>query len=204
MSWTSPREAWEERYSSTAEYVYGTDPNTFLVGSVAGLSPGRALCLAEGEGRNAVYLAEQGYSVTSVELTSAGVEKTLALAEARGVSVDAHQGDLASFELGTSAYDLVVSIFAHCDEATRIGLHRRVVDALAPGGLLVLEAYTPAQIGRGTGGPQEASLTMDLARLTVELEGLTFLHAAELVRPVIEGPLHTGDGAVVQVVAEKP
>lgn len=195
---------WEERFASTPEYVYGTDPNDFLVEAVSGLAPGRALCLAEGEGRNAVYLASLGFAVTSVELTAAGVAKTKALAKARGVEVDAQQGDLATVQLGDARYDLVVSIFAHCEEAIRIALHRALASALVPGGRFVLEAYTPDQIGRGTGGPQERSVAMDLERLRGELIGLELEHAVELVRPVIEGPLHHGDGAVVQVVARRP
>ncbi len=195
---------WEERYGSTDDYVYGTEPNDFLVEAVAGIQPGHAMCLADGEGRNSVYLAQLGFTVSAVDLSEAAVVKARKLAEQRGVVIDARQGDLAQLDLGEGTYDLIVSIFAHCDEATRIDLHRRVVRALRPGGRLVLEAYTPEQIGRGTGGPQERSLTMDLERLRRELEGLELDVAVERLRPVHEGPLHTGEGAVVQLVARRP
>ena len=206
MSTSSPsaaRDQWDERYRAD-HYVYGTTPNDFLRTSTAGLAPGRALCLAEGEGRNAVHLAEAGFAATSIDLSEVGVGKTRALAAARGVAVEAHVGDLAEHDLGVERWDLIVSIFAHLPPAVRRDLHRRVVTALVPGGRLVLEAYTPAQIGRGTGGPQAVELTMTLDALRDELAGLVFDHAAELERPVVEGTGHTGIGAVVQVVARKP
>jgi SAM-dependent methyltransferase len=193
---------WEERYSSD-HYVFGTEPNDFLRSQVPGLETGVALCLAEGEGRNAVHLAESGFEVHSVDLTRAGVAKTHRLATARGVEVHAVVGDLAEFDLGTARWDLIVSIFAHLPPPVRRDLHRRVVDALKPGGVLLLEAYTPDQIGRGTGGPQVAEMTMTLAALREELAPLDFVHALELEREVVEGPGHTGVGSVVQVVARR-
>jgi SAM-dependent methyltransferase len=194
---------WEQRYGIEA-YLFGTEPNEFLRSSLASLPRGTVLCLAEGEGRNAVFLAENGYEVHSVDLTEAGVAKTLRLAESRDVRVDAVVGDLAEFDIGTDRWDLIVSIFAHMAPAARRGLHRRVVAALKPAGVLLLEAYTPQQVGRGTGGPSTPETTMTLDALRVELAGLELLHAAELDRDVIEGPGHTGAGAVVQVIARKP
>lgn len=200
---TSPKDLWEARYREP-HYVYGTEPNEFLRDSVATLAPGDALCLAEGEGRNAVFLAERGHRVTSVELTEAGVAKTRALAAERGVTVDAHVGDLAGFDLGRERWDLVVSIFAHVPPPVRRAVHGALAGALRPGGRLVLEAYTPDQIGRGTGGPPVPELTMTLEGLRDELAGLEFEHAEERLRPVLEGPGHTGLGAVVQIVARRP
>jgi SAM-dependent methyltransferase len=199
----TPKDRWEQRYSGD-DYVFGTEPNDFLRANVGLLPPGRVLCLAEGEGRNATYLGSQGYDVSSIDLTEAGVAKTLRLAATRGVSVKATVGDLATADLGVSRWNAIVSIFAHVPPAVRRDLHRRVVDALAPGGVLLLESYTPAQIGRGTGGPQSAELTMTLAGLRDELTGLEFVIGQELDRDVIEGPGHTGTGCVVQVVARRP
>jgi SAM-dependent methyltransferase len=198
----TPREAWEQRYG-VEHYLFGTEPNDFLRDSVAQLPRGAALCLAEGEGRNAVFLAEQGYAVHSVDLTAAGVAKTRKLAHDRGVTVHAETGDLATYDLGTARWDLIVSIFAHIDPEARRHLHRRVTAALKPGGVFLLEAYRPEQVGRGTGGPPTTATTMTLDALTDELAGLELVHAAELDRPVIEGPGHTGVGAVVQVIARR-
>ena len=199
----SPRETWEERYG-VDDYVFGTEPNDFLRETVVDRAPGRALCIAEGEGRNAVHLASLGWSVMSFDLTDAGVHKTGALAAARGVEVDAHVADAAAFDLGEDAWDLIVSIFAHMPPPIRRDLHRRVVKALRPGGVFVLEAYRPAQIGRGTGGPPVAEMMMTAAELAEELAGLEMEHLVEIDRSVIEGSGHTGDAAVVQVVARRP
>ncbi len=198
----TPRSTWEQRYG-TEEYLFGTEPNEFLRDSIALLPVGSALCLAEGEGRNAVFLAENGYDVHSVDLTEAGVAKTQRLAERRGVKVEAAVGDLADFDIGSARWDVIVSIFAHMPPVVRRDLHRRVIVALKPGGMFLLEAYTPQQVGRGTGGPSAPELTMTVEALRGELAGLELLHAVELEREVVEGPGHTGSGAVVQVIARK-
>ena len=200
---STPFYMWELRYR-TETYLFGTDPNEFLRSSLPSLPAGTVLCLAEGEGRNAVFLAENGYEVHSVDLSETGVAKTLRLAESRGVQVDAVVGDLGEFDIGADRWDLIVSIFAHMAPADRRQLHRRVVAALKPAGMFLLEAYTPLQVGRGTGGPSTPETTMTLDALRQELAGLEFVHAEELEREVMEGPGHTGTGAVVQVIARKP
>lgn len=196
------RLAWEERYGAP-HYVYGTEPNDFLRTQLPSVPIGRALCLAEGEGRNAVHVAAAGHETWSVDLTESGVAKTRRLAAGRGVQVEAVVGDLAEWDLGEASWDLVVSIFAHVPPQVRRDLHRRVVAALRPGGVLILEAYTPAQVGRGTGGPPVPELTMTLDGLREELTGLALRHGVELEREVVEGVGHTGVGAVVQLVGVK-
>jgi SAM-dependent methyltransferase len=194
---------WDQRYN-TEDYVYGTRPNDFLV-HVAGKMPlGRTLCIAEGEGRNAVYLAELGHDVVAVDASTVGMQKAQRLARERGVVIETVVADLADYQIEENSLDAVVSIFAHVPPAIRRPLHRRIVNGLKPGGVLVLEAYTPDQIAYGTGGPPVAELTMSLQALEDELRGLEFTHAVELKRDVVEGSLHTGTGAVVQVVAIKP
>lgn len=194
---------WEARYGEP-DYLYGTEPNDFLAAEAHRLAQGDVLCLAEGEGRNATWLATQGHTVSSVDLTEAGTAKTRRLAADRGVHVDAVTADLAHHDLGVERWDGIVSIFAHMPPTVRADLHRRVVAALRPGGLLLLEAYTPDQIGRGTGGPPVPEMTMTLELLRAELAGLEEVHGVETIRSVVEGPGHTGDGAVVQFIARKP
>lgn len=197
------RQVWDDRYSAE-HYVFGTEPNDFLRACVPRLTPGDAVCLAEGEGRNAVHLAGAGFRVTSFDLSEVGVAKARSLAADRGVEVDARVGDLAEVDLGRDRWDLVVSVFVHLPPTVRRSLHERVVRALRPGGAFLLEAYTPAQIGRGTGGPPVAELTMTLDELRTELDGLVLEHAAEVERDVVEGVGHTGAASVVQVLARRP
>ena len=194
---------WDERYD-TSEYVYGTDPNDFLASVIADMPKGRTLCIAEGEGRNAVFLAEHGHEVVAVDASAVGLEKARRLAARRGVSIQTLVEDLSDFEIEPEGWDAIVSVFAHVPPAIRKPLHRKIVQGLRSGGMLVLEAYTPAQIAMGTGGPPVAEMTMSLDDLQVEFEGLEFRIAVELQRDVIEGRFHTGKGAVVQLVAVKP
>lgn len=198
----STRDFWNEKFTN-AEYAYGTEPNEFLAASVAKLKPGAALSLAEGEGRNAVWLAQQGFTVSSIEQSEKGVAKTLRLALQRGVIVMAERGELETFHIQPNSWDLIVSIYAHTPQELRRKLHRQVVAGLKPGGVFVLEAYTPAQIPNNTGGPKDASLMPTAELLRSELNGLVFDHIAEVERDVVEGSLHTGTAHVVQVVAHR-
>lgn len=198
----STRDFWNEKFANT-EYAYGTEPNEFLAASVAKLKPGAALSLAEGEGRNAVWLAQQGFAVSSIEQSEKGVAKTLRLALQRGVIVMAERGELETFHIQPNSWDLIVSIYAHTPQELRRKLHRQVVAGLKPGGVFILEAYTPAQIPNNTGGPKDASLMPTAELLRSELNGLVFDHIAEVERDVMEGSLHTGTAQVVQVVAHR-
>lgn len=200
----TPAEMWEARYGADPGFIYGTEPNDFLREQVADLPLGEVLCLADGEGRNGVYLAGLGHRVTSVDLTQAGIAKAQRLATERGVELTTVVADLADYDLGEDRWDIVVSIFAHTAPDIRARIHGALASALRPGGRLILEAYTPDQIGRGTGGPRSPEFTMTLAGLRNELAGLTIDHGVETLRSVIEGGGHTGEGAVVQVVAGKP
>ena len=198
------RARWEDRYSGVDGYLYGTEPNNFLAEAVTDIEPGDTLCYADGEGRNGVHLASLGHRVTSVDLTEAGMAKATSLAEKRSVPLTTVVADMATWDMGEARWDLVVSIFAHMPPEIRRHVHANLATALRPGGRLILEAYTPAQVGRGTGGPPVPELTMTLDGLRQELVDLEIVHGLETVRSVVEGPGHTGDGAVVQVIAIRP
>ena len=194
---------WDQRYSAQ-EYVYGKEPNDFLVSVASEWPPGRVLCLGEGEGRNAVWLAQRGFAVTAVDASTIGLAKARRLAEERGVAIETIGADLAHFVVEPGHWDAVVSIFCHLPAAVRAALHRRVVAGLRSGGRFVLEAYTPRQLQLGTGGPPVLELMMDLQTLRAELAGLDFAHAVETEREIQEGQFHHGVGAVVQILARKP
>ena len=195
---------WDERYSSE-EYIYGKDPNEFLAKFCHHIRKGgKVLCIAEGEGRNAVYLAKQGYNVVAVDASAVGLKKAQQLAEEKGVNIQTIVADLADFHIEPNSWDGIVSIFAHVPAALRKALHRKIVAGLKPGAALLLESYRPDQLQYKTGGPPTADLMMTLESLELELQGLTFTHAVELDRDVIEGKFHTGKAAVVQIVGVKP
>ena len=194
---------WDQRFSQRV-YVYGTCPNDFLRDAIANKPKGKVLCLADGEGRNGVYLAQQGHEVTSVDISSAGLQKARDLANKRGVSIQTIVADLHIFDMGQNQWDAIVSIFCHLPTPTRLAVHKRVIKGLKPGGLFLLEAYTPAQIALGTGGPRAEDLLMTLSDLQAELCGMELVHACELERDIHEGILHNGRSSVVQVIARKP
>ena len=193
---------WDARYTE-AGWAFGTEPNDFVREQAHHLPPGRVLCLAEGEGRNAVWLAARGYAVTGVDVSAAGLAKAQRLAAERGVTVTTVCADLASFALEPGAWQGIVSIFAHVPVDVRQRVHAALPQSLAPGGVLLLEAYRPQQVGRGTGGPSDDERMLDLARLRAELGGLEWLLAREVERDVIEGRCHTGPASVVQLVARR-
>jgi SAM-dependent methyltransferase len=196
---------WNERYSEPG-FAYGVEPNDFLAATAERYLPshGEVLSLAEGEGRNAVYLARHGFRVTAVDGSAVGLEKARALAAKHGVELETVVADLAAFDLGIERWDGIVSIWCHLPSELRARLHRSVVAALRPGGVFLLEAYTPDQLGYKTGGPSSAELLMTLPAVRSELAGLEFLVGEEKLREVHEGAYHDGMSAVLQVVARKP
>jgi SAM-dependent methyltransferase len=190
---------WDERYSQSG-YVYGTEPNEFLAEAAARIPLGPVLSLGEGEGRNAAYLASLGHRVTAVDQSEVGLAKAQRLAAERGLTIETLPADLADFPIQPGAWSGIVSIFCHLPRRIRVPLYAAAVRGLQPGGVFVLEAYTPQQIGRGTGGPQDPDMLVSLANLTAELAGLELVHACELEREVREGAYHTGVASVVQVI----
>jgi SAM-dependent methyltransferase len=197
---------WDERYNSES-FFYGTEPNDFLVEQSKYISPqSSVLCLAEGEGRNAVYLASLPVQpeVTALDSSSVGLEKAKKLAESKGVRLKTQCADLNETDLGEQLWDAVVSIWCHLPSSLRGKLHLKVIRALKPGGVLILEAYTPAQLSFGTGGPKDTDMLMTLDALKVELAGLDLVVAQEKERDIQEGQGHSGPSAVVQIVARRP
>lgn len=196
---------WDERYAGP-DFAYGTEPNDFLAATAERYLPagGEVLSLAEGEGRNAVFLARRGFRVTGVDGSSVGLAKARELATKHGVTIETIVSDLAAFDLGVEGWDGIVSIWCHTPSALRERLHRQVVAALRPAGVLILESYTPDQLRYGTGGPPTADMLLSLEAARRELAGLELVIGEEKLRDVHEGKFHGGTSAVVQIVARKP
>ncbi len=194
------KQKWNERYGDS-DYFYGTDPNEFLV-SVAQLIPsGRVLCLADGEGRNGVYLAGLGYEVWSIDQSEIGLAKARRLADESGVTINTVVTDIADFNIDPGSWSGIVSMFCHLPQPLRGTVHGAAVNGLVRNGVFVLEGFTPRQLQFNTGGPPCAELMMTLADLRGELAGLRFDVGRELDRESKHSKGHRGKGAVVQLCA---
>lgn len=196
---SDPKAFWNARYAEPG-FAYGFEPNDFLREVADRIPTGPVLCLAEGEGRNAVYLATRGHDVTAVDLSATGLAKAEALARARGVTIKTIVADLAEYVIEPGAWAAIVSIWAHLPEALRARVHRASVAGLRPHGVFVLEAYTPAQLALGTGGPKDASLLVDPDDVRAELASLDLVRFEVITREVHEGPYHDGMSAVVRAL----
>jgi cyclopropane fatty-acyl-phospholipid synthase-like methyltransferase len=192
---------WNQRYDSD-EFAYGTEPNSFLVQN-ANILTGPVLCLAEGEGRNAVFLASLGLEVLGVDGSEVGLAKAQKLAASRGLAIRTEVADLATYEPLENFYGSVVSISAHLPSNDRKRLHRLVERCLKPGGIMLLEAYTKAQIARNTGGPKDPDMLMARVEIEKEFPNCEPILSREIEREVVEGEFHTGLASVVQFIARK-
>lgn len=192
----SPGSAWDKRYDREM-YVYGTEPVDFLVQIAPRLRPGRALVLAAGEGRNAVWLAQQGFDVTAVDVSARGLEKARALAARREVSITTVVADLDTFEMGADRWDLVTDFYYH-DTA----LYDRVMRALKPGGFFVLQNFTLDQPATNRFGPKRPAWLVAPNQLTRAFDGWRIRHYEDVVVELDEG-MHRGPGAVARLLVEK-
>lgn len=200
---------WDERYNKD-EYHYGTGPNDFLKEWVGKLlprdresQPARVLCLADGEGRNSVYLAELGAEVTALDISPVGLQKARNLADSRGVSIQTQVADLTQCELPETHYDGIVMIFCHLPSHNRPRLYQQIRQSLKADGWLLVEGYSEAQLGRNTGGPASVDLLLSAQELKAAFTDFRIEHSAERLRDIQEGGGHTGVGAVCQFVGYK-
>ena len=193
---------WDNRYAGD-DFVFGTAPNDFLRHCAGRIPAGPVLCLGEGEGRNAVFLAGRGHAVTAVDQSATGLAKARRLAAERGLDLATTAADLSDYLIPPGTWAAIVSIFLHLPPALRARVYAQVAAGLQPGGVFILEAYTPAQLAFGTGGPKDPELLPTLAGLRAELAGLDLVIARECERDVVEGTGHTGRAAVVQVLARR-
>jgi SAM-dependent methyltransferase len=189
---------WDERFAGEG-YVYGTRPNAWLASVAGRLQAGsRILSLGEGEGRNAVWLAQQGHRVEAVDGSAVGLAKAQRLAAERGVGLATRVADLAAYRPGPGAWDAVLLIFLHLPPPLRAAVHAGAEAALVPGGRLVIEAFTPRQLAFTSGGPRQPELLYDVATLRADFPSITWEELREEEIELDEGPLHWGRAAVVR------
>jgi 2-polyprenyl-3-methyl-5-hydroxy-6-metoxy-1,4-benzoquinol methylase len=196
---------WDERYDRE-DYVFGTEPNAFLASCAPLLAPGQsALCVADGEGRNSVWLAGQGLSVIAFDASAVGIAKAQRLAAAKGVSVDLEQATIEDWDWSPARFDVVAAIFIQFAEPA---LRGRIFDGmkrtLKPGGLLIMQGYRPEQIEYGTGGPRARENLYTRALLEEAFAGFDILRLEEHDGEIHEGPGHDGMSALIDLVARKP
>lgn len=207
MSSTSSGVSWDDRYGGT-EFAFGTKPNDFLRECIETTNIASEaidiLCIGDGEGRNGVFLAAAGHRVTTVDLSPVGVCKARDLAKQHGVVVNSLVADLDNYDLGSEKWDLVVSIFCHMPPTLRANVHREIIAALRPSGGFLMEAYRPANVGRGVGGPQNTELCVTLVEIETQFSDFSFVIAREVERDIAEGKFHSGFSATTQVLVRKP
>jgi cyclopropane fatty-acyl-phospholipid synthase-like methyltransferase len=198
------KDFWNERYTEPG-YAYGTDANAFLISEAQRLQPGmRALVVGDGEGRNGVWLAQQGLAVTSVDYSATGVERAHRLAAERGVTLDIHCADMNDWQWPAAHFDAVVSIFVHFPSVVRAAMHGRMLAALRPGGMLIMEAFNRAQLDYPSGGPPSADALFSVEMLLDDFSGADIELCREQVVQLNEGKYHVGPGAVVRLIAHRP
>lgn len=192
---------WNQRYA-VEKYIYGTEPNSFLAEHAEKLT-GPVLSLAEGEGRNAVFLASLGLQVHGVDGSEVGLAKAQALARSRSLKIQTEVANLANFEPKPESYGSVISISAHLPSAIRKKLYPLVEKCLKPGGIILLEAFSENQLPRDTGGPKDPDMLMTAAKIESEFPNLETVLLRELEREVHEGFYHEGIASVVQFIGLK-
>jgi len=196
---------WNERYD-TPDYVFGTEPADFMVTYAEYLKPGlKGLAVADGEGRNSVFMAERGVETTAMDMSSNALTKAKALAEARGVRVTHVEASVTDWTWEPAAFDLVVAVFIQfLAPAERETVFAGMVETLKPGGILMLHGYRPEQIAYGTGGPRAAENLYTGAQLRESFAGLEILALDSYDREIDEGAGHSGMSALIDLVARKP
>jgi SAM-dependent methyltransferase len=197
------RQQWNDRYAST-DLVWTAEPNVFVVRELAGMTPGRALDLGAGEGRNTIWLAERGWQVTAVDFSAVALAKAAKLAAARGVTgITWVEADLRGYQPPPDSFDLVLLAYIHLPRAESDALLHAAATALAPGGTLLFVGHDRDNITHGHGGPQEPAVLHQSAEVVAALPGLIIQQAGQERRPV---PTDEGERTAIDTLvrAQRP
>lgn len=201
--WANPQKMWDERFSQP-EAVYGHAPNSFLVEQTTRFRQGmRLLVPGDGYGRNGIWLAQQGFQVHTVDLSAVGVARAQAAAQAAGVALKIEQADLAIWNWPVDHFDGVIAIFLHLPPQVRPNVHKSMLRAVKPAGLILLQAFSPAQLKYSSGGPKQVDLLYSADILRQDFAPAQPLELQEKEVQIDEGYMHRGRASVVQVVFQK-
>jgi cyclopropane fatty-acyl-phospholipid synthase-like methyltransferase len=199
----SEKERWETRFGAPG-YIFGTEPNAFLQAQAYRLRGGQsALSVADGEGRNGVWLAEQGLDVLSIDYSPAALAKARALAQQRGVELRTELADVFAWRWPLAAFDVIAAIFIFAAPAERPAFFANLKAALKPGGLLLMQGYRPEQLQYRTGGPPDAERLLTRAILEQGFGDMASLEIREHDSAISEGTAHLGMSALIDLVARK-
>jgi cyclopropane fatty-acyl-phospholipid synthase-like methyltransferase len=196
-------ERWETRFGAPG-YLFGKEPNAFLKSQAHRLRKGAcALSVADGEGRNGVWLAEQGLDVLTVDFSATALAKAQTLAQERGVKLRTEVADLTTWRWPKAAFDVIAAIFIHFAGAERDALFANLKGALKPGGLLLMESYRPEQLNYRTGGPPNTERMYTRAILQAAFSDFSELDIREREDVLAEGTAHVGKSALIDLVGRK-
>lgn len=196
------KDFWNNRYSET-EFVYGTEPNLFLKELMEKLTPGTALFLGEGEGRNAVYAASKGWIVDAVDFSNKAKEKALKLAKAKSVKINYFLSDLTEFRYPENYYDAVGLFFVHLPIDIRKIVHEHIISSLKIGGIVILEAFNKLQINNNSGGPKDINLLYDEKDILESFRNLEIVIIENASTELNEGNYHKGKADVIRFIGKK-
>jgi SAM-dependent methyltransferase len=196
--WANPQKMWDERFSQEKP-VYGERPNAFLAAQSSRFQPDAKLLVpGDGYGRNGIWLARQGLDVHTVDWSAVGIERARQTAQAAGVRMLIEQGDLSTWRWPLAQFDGVFAIFLHLAPEVRAPIHAAMLRAVKPGGLVVLEAFSPAQLKHTSGGPKQVELLYTVEMLREDFAGAEVVLLEEKETEIQEGHMHNGPAAVVQ------
>lgn len=201
--WANPQKVWDERYSQP-EAVYGHAPNAFLVEQVSRFRKGMSLLVpGDGYGRNGIWLAQQGFRVRSVDLSSVAVDRARAAAQAAEVTLEIEHADLTTWNWPVDHFDGVIAIFLHLPPPSRVHVHKSMLRAVKPSGLIVLQAFSPAQLKHSSGGPKQLELLYSPDILRQDFAPAQPLQLQEEETHIDEGHMHRGLASVVKAIFQK-
>lgn len=201
--WANPQKMWNERFSQP-DPPYGETPNAFLAQQSLRLQPGNKLLVpGDGYGRNGIWLAGQGFRVHTVDLSQVGVERARKSAQAAGISLTIEQADLSTWSWPVEEYDGVFSIFVHLPPDLRTKIHASMLRSVKPGGLIIVQNFSPAQLKHSSGGPKQVEMLYTAAMLRQDFAPAVPLELEEKEIHISEGHMHSGPAAVVQAVFRK-
>lgn len=193
---------WNERFSEEG-YAYGKEPNAFFKEEIDKMKPGRLLLAAEGEGRNAVYAARQGWQVDCYDYSEAGKEKALKLAKENNTSINYTVQDLEDFSPREDYYDAAAIIYMHLPEELRTKVNRKIISSLKTGGRVIIEVFEKEQAEKTSGGPKDPELLYSLEEIVNEFADLDFQQLSKEVIELNEGKYHQGEAVVIRFTGTK-